>query len=83
MICMLIVGYCVGIRSERRLCEGVHLNLRPLSKNRHGAFARAMSCAHLFETVVVRRMAEGLVGADGLAVDAIFEGDNKLNGERP
>jgi IS5 family transposase len=24
---MLIVGYCVGIRSERRLCEEVHLNL--------------------------------------------------------
>jgi len=27
MIRMLIVGYCVGIRSERRLCEEVHLNL--------------------------------------------------------
>jgi hypothetical protein len=25
---MLIVGYCFGIRSERRLCEEVHLNLR-------------------------------------------------------
>ena len=24
---MLIVGYCFGIRSERRLCEEVHLNL--------------------------------------------------------
>jgi transposase len=27
MIRMLLVGYCVGIRSERRLCEEIHLNL--------------------------------------------------------
>ena len=27
MIRMLIVGYCFGLRSERRLCEEVHLNL--------------------------------------------------------
>lgn len=27
MLRMLILGYCVGIRSERRLCEEVHLNL--------------------------------------------------------
>src|SRR6059036_190821 len=27
MIRMLLVGYCFGIRSERRLCEEVHLNL--------------------------------------------------------
>ncbi len=27
MIRMLVVGYCFGIRSERRLCEEVHLNL--------------------------------------------------------
>ena len=27
MIRMLIVDYCFGIRSERRLCEEVHLNL--------------------------------------------------------
>ncbi len=27
MIRMLLVGYCMGIRSERRLCEEVHLNL--------------------------------------------------------
>ena len=24
---MLLVGYCMGIRSERRLCEEIHLNL--------------------------------------------------------
>src|SRR5499433_2920631 len=27
MIRMLLIGYCFGIRSERRLCEEVHLNL--------------------------------------------------------
>src|SRR6202046_1860986 len=27
MVRMLIAGYCFGIRSERRLCEEVHLNL--------------------------------------------------------
>ena len=27
MIRMLLVGYCLGIRSERRLCEEVHLHL--------------------------------------------------------
>ena len=27
MIRMLVVGYCFGVRSERRLCEEVHLNL--------------------------------------------------------
>jgi transposase-like protein DUF772 len=27
MIRMLLIGYCFGIRSERRFCEEVHLNL--------------------------------------------------------
>lgn len=27
MMRMLVIGYCFGIRSERRLCEEVHLNL--------------------------------------------------------
>jgi transposase len=27
MLRMLIVGYCMGIRSERRLCDEIHLNL--------------------------------------------------------
>jgi transposase len=27
MIRMLVVGYCYGIRSVRRLCEEAHLNL--------------------------------------------------------
>ena len=87
MIRMLLVGYCMGIRSERRLCEEVHLNLAyrwfcrlgldgkvpdhsTFSKNRHGRFRESNVLRHLFETVVARCMAEGLVGADGFAVDA-------------
>ena len=27
LVRMLLIGYCYGIRSERRLCEEVHLNL--------------------------------------------------------
>lgn len=27
LILILLIGYCLGIRSERRLCEEVHLNL--------------------------------------------------------
>ena len=87
MIRMLIVGYCMGIRSERRLCDEVHLNLAyrwfcrlgldgrvpdhsTFSKNRHGRFRESDLLRHLFESVVQRCMAEGLVGADGFAVDA-------------
>jgi transposase-like protein DUF772 len=87
MIRMLIVGYCMGIRSERRLCEEVHLNLAyrwfcrlgldgkvpdhsTFSKNRHGRFRESDAPRHLFESVVQRCMAEGLVSADGFAVDA-------------
>jgi transposase len=36
MIRMLIIGYCFGIRSERRLCEEVHLNLAYRWFCRHG-----------------------------------------------
>src|SRR5438270_10646663 len=87
LIRMLIVGYCVGIRSERRLCEEVHLNLAyrwfcrlgledevpdhsTFSKNRHGRFRERGAFRHLFESVVQRCMAEGLVGGEGFAVDA-------------
>ena len=87
LIRMLIVGYCFGIRSERRLCEEVHLNLAyrwfcrlgldgdvpdhsSFSKTRHGRFRDADLLRELFETVVRRCMAEGLVGGEGFAVDA-------------
>jgi transposase len=87
LIRMLLVGYCFGIRSERRLCEEVHLNLAyrwfcrlsldgdvpdhsTSSKNRHGRFRGCDLLRELFETVVRRCMAEGLVGGEGFAVDA-------------
>ena len=87
LIRMLLIGYCFGIRSERRLCEEVHLNLAyrwfcrlgldgevpdhsTFSKNRHGRFRESELLRHLFETVVRRCIAEGLVGGEGFAVDA-------------
>jgi transposase len=87
MIRMLIVGYCFAIRSERRLCEEVHLNLAyrwfcglgldgkvpdhsTFSRNRHGRFRQSNILRHVFESVVQRCMAEGLVGGEGFAVDA-------------
>ena len=87
MIRMLLVGYCFGIRSERRLCEEVHLNLAyrwfcrlgledvvpdhsTFSRNRHGRFRESDAFRHVFETVLRRCMAEGLVGGEGFAIDA-------------
>jgi transposase len=84
---MLLVSYCYGIRSERRLCEEVHLNLAyrwfcrlgldgevpdhsTFSKNRHGRFRDCDLLRKLFETVVQRCMAEGLVDGAAFAVDA-------------
>jgi transposase len=87
LIRILLVGYCFGIRSERRLCEEIHLNLAyrwfcrlglegavpdhsTFSKNRHGRFRDSDLLRHLFEAVVRRCIAEGLVGGEGFAVDA-------------
>jgi len=87
MLRMLIVGYCYGIRSERRLCEEVHLNLAyrwfcrlgledavpdhsTFSKNRLGRFRESGMFRWLFDEVVRRCMAAGLVKAEGFAVDA-------------
>src|SRR5207248_1855651 len=84
LIRMLIVGYCFGIRSERRLCAEVHLNLAyrwfcrlgldgevpdhsTFSKNRHGRFRDSDLLRRLFETVLQRCIAEGLVGGEGFA----------------
>jgi transposase len=36
MIRMLLVGYTMGIRSERRLCEEVHLSLQVVLSARSG-----------------------------------------------
>lgn len=87
MIRMLIIGYSYGIRSERRLCEEVHLNLAyrwfcrlgledavpdhsTFSKNRHGRFRESGVFRWVFDEVVRRCMAAGLVKGEGFAVDA-------------
>src|SRR5258708_38748416 len=87
MLRMLIVGYCFGIRSERRLCEEVHLNLAyrwfcrlgldggvpdhsTFSKNRHGRLRDCHLLRKLFETVVPRCMAGGLLERTAFPVDA-------------
>lgn len=93
LIRMLIVGYCFGIRSERRLCEELDLNLAyrwfcrlgldgcvpdhsTFSKTRHNRFRDSDAFRHLFEIVVQRAIAEGLVGGEGFAVDAsLIEAD--------
>lgn len=93
---MLIVGYAIGIRSERRLCEKVHLNLAyrwfcrlglngkvpdhsSFSKNRHGRFRQSDILRLMFEKVVERCLAQGLVGAEGFAVGAsLIEADANM-----
>lgn len=87
MIRMLLVGYAMGIRSERRLCEEVHLNLAyrwfcrldlsdpvpdpsTFLKNRHGRFRDSDLFRHLFEQVLARCIAEGLVGGESFGADA-------------
>jgi IS5 family transposase len=99
MIRMLLVGYCFGIRSERCLCEEVHLNLAyrwfcrlgldgdvpdhsTFSKNRHGRFRDSDLLRRLFEAVLRRCIAEGLVGGKSFAVDAsLIKADaNRQNG---
>jgi len=87
MIRMLIIGYSYGIRSERRLCEEVHLNLAyrwfcrlgledpipdhsTFSKNRHGRFRQSGVFRWVFDQVVRRCMAAGLIKGEGFAVDA-------------
>lgn len=87
MIRMLLVGYCYGIRSERRLCKEVGLNLAYrwfcrldltdrvpdhsiFSKNRHGRFRDCDLLRQVFETVLARCIAEGLVGGRLFGADA-------------
>jgi transposase len=93
MVRMLLVVYCFGIRSERRLCQEVHLNLAyrwfcrlglegqvpdhsTFSLNRHGRFREAQAFRLVFESVVRRCMAAGLVRGEGFAIDAsVMEAD--------
>lgn len=102
MIRMLLIGYCFGIRSERRLCQEVHLNLAyrwfcrldltdtvpnhsTFSKNRHGRFRESDLFRKLFEHVLSRCIAEGLVGGEAFGVDAsLIKADaNREDGIEP
>jgi hypothetical protein len=69
MLRMLIVGYCMGIRSERRLCDEVHLNLayrwfRRLGLNGqvpdHSTFSRNRH-GRFRESNILRRLFESVV----------------------
>lgn len=98
IIRMQIIGYTHGIRSERRLCDEVHLNLAyrwfcrldltdpipdhsTFSKNRHGRFRDSDLLRKVFEDVVARCIAEGVVGGEHFATDAsLIQADaNKQN----
>ena len=86
MIRMLIVGYCFGIRSERRPCEEVHPNLayrwfcrlglegdvpdHSTFSYRHGRFWDIELLREVLETTVQLCIDEGLVGGEGFTVDA-------------
>jgi transposase len=71
MIRMLLVGYCYGVRSERRLCDEVHLNLgyrwfRRLGLDGavpdHSTFSKARH-GRFREAEVFRRVFEAVVGS--------------------
>ena len=83
MVRMLLIGYCYSIRSERRRCREVELNLAyrwfcrlgledkvpyhsTFSVNRHGRFRDSDVLRQVFESIVRRCMATGLVEGEGL-----------------
>jgi transposase len=87
MLRMLIIGYVFAIRSERRICAEVQVNLAyrwfcrlsvedaipnhsVFSRSRHERFAESDVLRHLFEGVVARAIAAGLVGGEAFSIDA-------------
>ena len=86
MMRMLIVGYCFGIRSERRLCDEVHLNLAYRWFCRlgldgdvpdHSTFSknrhgrfRESDLLRKLFETVARCIKERIVGGEAFAVDA-------------
>ena len=87
MIRMLIVGYMFAIRSERRLCSEVQVNLAyrwfcklsiedgipdhsVFSRARHERFRQSDALRRVFEGVVAKCIAAGLVGGEGFSIDA-------------
>jgi transposase len=87
MIRMLLVGYVFAIRSERRLCSEVQVNLAyrwfcklsiedsipdhsVFCRARHERFRESEALRRVFEGVVARCIAAGLVGGEAVSVDA-------------
>ena len=87
MIRMLIVGYVFAIRSERRICAEVQVNLAyrwfcklsiedkipdhsVFSRARHERFRESDALRRVFESVVAKCIAAGLVGGEGFSIDA-------------
>ncbi len=87
MIRMLMVGYVFAIRSERRLCSEVQVNLAyrwfcklgiedripdhsVFCRARHARFRESDALRRVFEGVVAKCIAAGLVGGEAFSVDA-------------
>jgi transposase len=87
MIRMLIVGYVFAIRSERRLCAEVQVNLAyrwfchlgiedtipdhsVFCRACHERFRESDALRRVFEDVVAKCIAAGLVGGEGFSIDA-------------
>ncbi len=87
MIRMLIVGYVFAIRSERRLCSEVQVNLAyrwfcklgvednipdhsVFCRARHERFRESDALRRVFEGVVAKCMAAGVVGGEAFSIDA-------------
>src|SRR5215472_7954670 len=105
MIRMLIVGYVFAIRSERRLCSEVQVNLAyrwfcklgiedgvpdhsVFSRARHERFRESAALRRVFESVVAKCIAAGLVGGEGFSIDAsLIRADvdkkKRLPGDQP
>ena len=105
MIRMLILGYVFAIRSERRLCSEVQVNLAyrwfcklsiedgipdhsVFCRARHERFRESDALRRVFETVVAKCIAAGLVGGEALSVDASLikadvDKNRRVPGDRP
>src|SRR5271156_4802559 len=87
MIRMLIVGYVFALRSERRLCAEVQVNLAyrwfcklgiedripdhsVFCRARHERFRESDALRRVFEGVVAKCIAAGLVGGEAFSIDA-------------
>ena len=105
MIRMLIVGYVFAIRSERRICAEVQVNLAyrwfcklgiedgipdhsVFCRARHERFRESDALRRVFESVVAKCIAAGLVGGEGFSIDAsLIRADaakkKRLPGDQP